>query len=54
MHIRDLVARIARAVHEHQLHVGMVQQEANQLTRRIARATYDSAFDHISSSLWLV
>ena len=54
VYIRQLIAGVAGTVHEDQLHIGMIQQEANQLTCRIARTAYDSALDHISSSLWLV
>ena len=54
VHVGNLVARVARAVHERDFHIRMVDEQAYQLTRRIACPTDDSYLNHKpSSSLWL-
>ena len=52
--VRDPVAGVARAVDERDLHLRVVEQEADQLARRISRSAYDTRLDHIFSSLWFV
>ena len=54
MHVRDLVAGIARTVHKCNLGVRMIQQQADQFACRISCSSNNPDFDHISSSLWLL
>ena len=46
VHIRYLVACIARTVHKCNLGVRMIQQQANQFACRVSRTTYNSYLDH--------
>ena len=51
MHGTQFVARIAGTVHEHNLCVGMSQQNTDKLTGRITGTTYYSYFYHLSSGI---
>ena len=51
MHGTQLVTGITGAVHEHDLCIGMSQQNSDELTCRITGTTYYSYFNHLSSGI---
>ena len=52
MHISNEVSSITGTVYEHNLYIGMVDQQSDQFASRIACSSYDSNSYH-NSSLWL-
>ena len=52
VHLREAVAGIRRAVDEHQLHLRVVHQQADQFAGRVSGASDDSGAYHFLLRFW--